>query len=151
MQPIEVKITGFINQTPKQISQQFLDINRWSEFEGYSFLPGVKSVQYETQTPNLIGTRFRVQNTDGSSHTEELIEWDEEKIIKLKFQNFDSALKNLASHFIETWEYTPVADGTQMTRRMILYPIGLAGWLMLLPISIVMKKAFEKSYQKTKG
>ena len=95
MQPIEVKISGFVAQTSQQICRQFLDISRWSEFEGYGFLPGVKSVQYQVTTPNMVGTKFRVINTDGSSHTEEIIEWDEERIIKLKFQDFDSALKTL--------------------------------------------------------
>lgn len=128
---------------------EFLNIERWSEFKGYSILPGIKSARFETQKPEWKGSRIRVQNTDGSSHVEEIIEWDVEHKIALKFQEFDSPLRTLATHFIETWTFRKSANGTNISRSMIMYPKNWIGWLMLLPISRLMKKAFEKHYAQT--
>lgn len=151
MKPIEIKLTGTTQNTPQEVCRQFLDTARWSDFKGYSILPGIKSAVFETRTPTLVGSRIKVQNMDGSSHVEEIIEWDEVRRISLKFQEFDSPLKNLATHFIETWEFRASAAGTELTRSMTMYPKGLSGWLMLLPISRLMKKAFEKNQSQFGG
>jgi hypothetical protein len=149
MKPIEVKIVGLIQKSSAEICAEMLDTERWSEFKGYSILPGIKSAQFEIKTPGLVGSRINVQNDDGSSHVEEIIEWDAANRIALRFQEFHSPLQNLATHFIETWEFRQSPDGTEASRIMTLYPKGLFGWLMLFPISKLMKKAFEKNYRQT--
>ena len=101
------------------------------------------------KTPELVGSRIEVQNNDGSSHVEEIIEWDVANRIVLRFQEFNSPLQNLATHFIETWEFRKSSDGTEASRIMTMYPKGLFGWLMLIPISTLMKKAFEKNLRQT--
>jgi hypothetical protein len=92
-----------------------------------------------------------VKNKDGSSHVEEIIEWDADNRVALRFQEFDSPLRNLATHFVETWGFHEASDGTEITRRMMMYPKGVFGWLMLMPISRLMKKAFEKNLIRTKN
>jgi hypothetical protein len=144
MKPIEVKIAGLVYKSPQEICSEILDTRRWSEFKGYSILPGIEQALFETKTPEVIGSRIKVRNTDGSSHVEEIIEWDVHNRIALKFQEFDSPVRNLATHFIEVWEFRTVADGTEVTRSMTMYPKGVAGGIMLIPISRLMKKAFEK-------
>lgn len=151
MNPIEIRITGRTPKTPQEVCAEFLDTERWSGFKGYSILPGIESACFETKTPNLTGSRIRVKNTDGSSHVEEIIEWDDSVRMSLRFQEFDSSLKNLATHFIETWSFERTPRGTQITRSMIMYPKGLAGWIFLLPISLLMKKAFEKNASQLGG
>lgn len=143
MNPIEIKIQGHTKRSTLEICAEFLDTNRWSDFKGYSILPGIQSASFEIKTPNLAGSRIKVKNTDGSSHVEEIIEWDVSSGFSLKFQEFDSSLKNLASHFIEIWSFKTLASGTEITRAMTMYPKGVLGWLMLKPISGLMKKAFE--------
>jgi hypothetical protein len=145
MKPVEIKITGHTQKSSQEICMELLDMSRWSEFKGYSILPGIKQAHFETKTPGLVGSRIKVQNTDGSSHVEEIIEWDVDNKVALKFQEFDSPLKNLATHFVETWQFSRSASGTDMSRTMTMYPKGLLGWVMLVPISRLMKKAFEKN------
>jgi hypothetical protein len=151
MQPIEIKIHGFIPKTSIEICTLFQETERWSEFKGYSILPGVKSAAFISRTPQMLGSRIQVHNTDGTSHTEEIIEWDVQRRVVLRMQDFGAPLKHLATHFIETWEFSPVPGGTDATRAMRFYPTGLPGWLALLPISRLMKKAFEANLRESQG
>ncbi len=150
MKPIEVQVVGQVRQSPEEICAAFLDVSRWPEFEGYSILPGIKEARFESQTPGLVGSRIRVQNTDGSSHVEEIIEWDVDNRIALRFHEFSPPLQRIATHFVETWEFHQVATGTEVTRKMSMYPKGLLGWVLLMPISRLMKKAFERNLADTK-
>jgi hypothetical protein len=149
MKPVEIKIVGHIRKSSSEICKEILDTERWSEFKGYSILPGIKSAQFEVKTPEITGSRIKVQNTDGSSHIEEIIEWNVTNKIALKFQEFNSPLKNLATHFIETWEFSESSNETEASRIMTMYPKGLLGWLMLIPISKLMKMAFEENLRQT--
>jgi len=150
MKPIEIEIIGHFQKSSQEICTEFLNIERWSDFKGYSILPGIEKAHFEIQTPKVVGTRIKVHNTDGSSHTEEIIEWDPSHRIALRFQEFNSPLKNLASHFIEAWEFRKLPDGMEVSRKMAMYPRNLFGWLMLIPISRLMKKSFEKNLSQTK-
>lgn len=145
MKPIQISLQGLTQKSPRQICAEFLDTERWSDFKGYAILPGIQRASFEVQTPDLVGSRIKVENTDGTTHIEEIIVWDEEHQLVLKFQEFSPPLSNLASHFIEEWSYVKSARGTEVSRSMRMYPKGLLGWLMLLPISILMKKAFEEN------
>ena len=149
MKPIEIKIVGHIQKSSSEICAEILDTERWSEFEGYSILPGIQSAHFEVKTPGLVGSRIKVQNQDGSAHVEEIIEWDVATRIRLRFQEFNPPLQYLAAHFIETWEFRKSPNGTEAARIMTMYPKGLLGWLMLIPISTLMKKAFEKNLRQT--
>jgi hypothetical protein len=151
MKPIEIKIIGHTQQSSQEICIEFLDTEHWSKFEGYSILPGIESARFETKTPGLVGSRIKVQNKDGSSHVEEIIEWDVVNKVTLRFQEFSPPLQHLATHFIETWEFRKSADGTEMSRSMRMFPKGIFGWLMLVPISQLMKKAFEKNALQMNG
>ena len=143
MKPITIQIEGVVPLAPPEICAGILDTERWSEFQGYGILPGIRHAHMETKTPGVLGSRIRVHNTDGSSHVEEIVEWDVNRRIALRFQEFDSPVQHFATHFLEAWEFRPAAGGTRVTRRMTMFPRGLFGWLMLLPISRLMKKAFE--------
>ena len=145
MKPIEIEIHGHTQQSSQDICLALLDTARWPEFTGYSILPGIKSARFEVRTPNIVGSRIKVQNTDGSSHVEEIVEWDVVNRVALKFQEFQPPLKHLATHFLETWRFEKSANGTDVSRSMAMYPKGWLGWLMLLPISYLMKKAFERN------
>jgi len=145
MNPISIKIFGRISKPSQDICAQFLDLDRWPDFKGYSVLPGIEKATFDIRTPSIVGSRIKVRNTDGSSHVEEIVRWDTSNGIAMKFEDFSPPLKRIASHFIETWEFRPAADGTEVTRSMVMVPKSFLGWLILLPISKLMKKAFEKN------
>jgi len=109
MNPIEIRIAGRTPKTPQEVCAEFLNTERWSDFKGYSILPGIESARFERKAANLTGSRIKVKNTDGSSHVEEIVEWDDSVRISLRFQEFNSPLKNLATHFIETWSFEETA------------------------------------------
>lgn len=143
MKPIEIRITGKTTSSAQEICAQLVDTERWSDFKGYALLPGIRSAKFESKYENMVGSRIKVHNTDGSSHVEEILEWDPDRKVVLKFQEFDSPLKFLASHFIEVWDFQSTAHGTMIARSMLLYPKNFLGWAFLFPISRLMKKAFE--------
>ena len=144
MKPIEIQVTARSSKTPQQLCTGFLDTERWPEFEGYLFLPGVQKAEVVLRTQDMVGTRIRVQNTDGSSHVEEIIEWDPARRIAVQFGEFQPPLSRLATHFVETWQFRETDQGTEITRGMEMVPKGMIGWLVLRMVAILMKKAFEK-------
>lgn len=148
MKPITVRVTTLTSKSPQELCAEFLDTDRWPEFEGYLFLPGVRMAEVVMRTPEIVGTRIRVQNTDGSSHVEEIIQWDVPGRIAVKFGEFQPPLSHLATHFIETWDFHETEKGTEVVRSMEMYPKGVFGWLVLLPISLLMKKAFERQMRR---
>lgn len=145
MKPIEINVVGHVQKSSQEICAEILDTARWSEFEGYSILPGIENAHFETKTPEVVGSRIKVQNKDGSSHLEEIVEWDLVNRVALRFQDFESPVRHFATHFVETWAFRKSGEGTEVSRKMTMYPKGILGWLMLFPISKLMKKAFEKN------
>jgi len=148
MKPLEFQVTAHVPLSARAICDGIIDMAKWPEFDGYFLLPGIVQAYFETKTPELVGSRIRVKSTDGSMHVEEIVEWDPDRRVVLKFQGFQPPLQRLATHFIETWEFQPAGDGTQVTRGMVMYPKNRLGRLMLGPISFMMKKAFEKQLRK---
>lgn len=145
MKPIEVKITGHVQKSPQEICAAILDTQRWPEFTGYSILPGIESAYFEVKTPEVVGSKIRVRNTDGSSHMEEIMEWDATSKVMLKFQDFSPPLRYLVAHFIKTWELHGTVGGADISRSMAMYPKSRLASFVLIPISRLMKKAFEKN------
>jgi hypothetical protein len=148
MKPILIKITGHTGRSSQEVCAEFLKTERWSEFKGYLFLPGIKKAEFELKTPGVLGSRIKVYNTDGSTHIEEVIKWDVENQIALRFDAFQPPLQNLATHFIETLRFKKSDGGTDIERSMVMYPKGLSGQILLLPISRLMKKSLERNIRQ---
>lgn len=117
------------------------NMTRWSEFQGYAFLPGIEEAQFETRTPDMIGSRVRVRNTDGSQHVEEIIAWDPDREIAMKLQEFTPPLNRLATHFIEHWRLAPQGDATLVTRKFQMHPTNALTRFPLWVISLVFRRA----------
>jgi hypothetical protein len=58
--------------------------------------------------------------------------------------HFTAPLASWAHHFLEEWHLRRTDAGTDVTRTISLFPKGLLGWLVLWPISLMMKQAFSK-------
>ena len=77
MRPITFRCNATLLLVPEVIAGQILDLARWPEFGGYGPLPGIRSPEFETRFPDVVGSRIRVTNRDGSSHVEEVVEVEE--------------------------------------------------------------------------
>jgi Polyketide cyclase / dehydrase and lipid transport len=129
---------------PAAIAAQILDLANWPSFAGYGPLPGIKSAVYEIQTPDILGSRIRVTNRDGSSHVEEITAWQPARRLQLRFTDFSAPVSHLASCFLETWEFEPRAQETQVTRSFELHPRSLLTWPPLWLISFLLKAAINR-------
>lgn len=144
MKPISLTCYAQMSRAPEVISGQLLDLTKWPEFQGYGPIPGIKSAEFEERTPEVVGTRIRVQNLDGSRHVEEITEWKPSERIALRFSDFAPPLSRMASGFVETWEFACDAEVTRVKRSMWLYPRTLWAWPIVWMISFLLKGAIAK-------
>ena len=121
MKPIRFSCEASLPLKPKEIAEQILETSNWIDFQGYGPLPGIESAVFESRTPSLIGSRIAVRNTDGSTHMEEIIEWEAERRIALRMQDFSAPLSHLASRIEETWEFEYATGGTKVIRSFELH------------------------------
>lgn len=85
----------------RELLTSLLDLTKWPDFQGYGPIPGIKTAVFGVQTPSVVGTRIRVNNLDGSSHVEEIVEWQPERRVRLEFKEFSPPLSRLATTFEE--------------------------------------------------
>lgn len=153
-QPIRFSCRAQFAAGPQQIAAQIADLARWSEFQGYGFLPGIAQAEFEEPGGARTGARIRVRNTDGSTHVEEILAWEPERRILMKLHEFTPPLSRLASHFTEEWLFFPQEDRTEVHRRFEMFPRGPAARPLLWLISRLFRRAIErqlKSLQTSKG
>jgi len=142
--PVTFSCEETLGLTPDDIVQQILDTTKWSDFKGYAFLPGIKNAEFEVQTPGLVGSRIRVANTDGSSHVEEIIEWQPDERLTLLMKDFSPPLSRLATSFEESWTFTRSGNSTKVVR---FFQLRAKSWLTrfaLVVISLFLKKAITR-------
>src|SRR5437868_11098621 len=97
MGPIRFSCTDTLGLSPAEIAGRILDLANWTDFKGYAVLPGIKAAEYEVRTPGVVGSRIRVTNTDGSSHVEEVVEWQPDLSLLLQMKEFSAPLSRLAT------------------------------------------------------
>ncbi len=144
MKPIFFECESLSNRAPDEIAQQILDLKNWPNFGGYWPIPGIKAAEFEIQTPSVVGTRIRVTNQDGTSHVEEIVEWNPEQTVRLKFSGFSPPLSNMADHFDETWFFQRTKGGTKVTRSFELHPKTRLGRLVLWVLSFFLARAIRR-------
>ena len=144
MRPIRFSCTDTLALAPADIAGRILDLANWTDFTGYVVLPGIKAAEYEVRTPGVVGSRIRVVNTDGSSHVEEIEEWQPDHSLRLRMKEFSPPLSRLATSFVESWVFHRLDGGTRVTRSFELHPkSGLtrpALWL----ISLLLRRAIAR-------
>src|SRR5262249_3882693 len=114
MKPITFTCEATLSLAPEAIAGQILDLDRWKGFQGYGVLTGIREAAFEVRTPDVLGTRVRVTNTDGSSHVEEIVEWQPDRRLRLLMHEFSPPLSRLATRFEETWEFQRRDDATHV-------------------------------------
>jgi hypothetical protein len=141
LKPIAFSCEETLGMLPEQIAEQILDISRWSSFQGYAVLPGIKAAMFEVKTPEVAGSRIRVRNTDGSSHVEEIVEWEPDRRVRLHMRQFSPPLSHLATGFDETWEFSRIGRDTRVVRSFELHAKSRVTRALLWLISILLKRA----------
>ena len=141
MTPIVFHCTAVIPAGASTICSRIADTTRWSDFRGYGILPGIKCADYETKTREMVGSRIRVCNTDGSGHVEEIVTWVDGSAVGVRLQEFVPPLSHLATHIDEAWSFQPEGSATRVTRTMHLYPRRSFTRPALWLISLLLRKA----------
>ncbi|MCA9235797.1 MAG: SRPBCC family protein [Planctomycetales bacterium] len=144
MTPIVFQCRATISGKPAAIAERLLDLTRWPEFRGYGPLPGVKVAAFETRTADVVGSRIRVANDDGSSHVEEITVWQPERLLQLRLQEFSPPLCRFADQFVETWELQGDGPGTHVTRRFELHVKSRAAKPVVWLIGCLLKRAVAR-------
>jgi hypothetical protein len=144
MNPIPFSCKATLLLAPEDIARQILDLTKWPDFHGYGPIPGIKVAEFEVQTPGIVGSRIRVTNLDGSSHVEEIVEWQPDHRIRLEIKGFSPPLSRLATRFEETWEFKRTGNETHVTRSLHLYAKSFLARLPLRVISFFLKRAISR-------
>jgi len=136
---------------PEDIARQILDLTKWPDFHGYGPIPGIKTAVFDVHTPGVIGTRIRVTNLDGSSHIEEIVEWQLDRRVRLEFKEFSPPLSRLARMFEKIWDFERVDGKTRVTRTFRLHPKSMLARCLLWMISFLLKRAIARHMREMKG
>jgi len=144
MRPISFSCTENLPLAPEEIAGQILNLANWTDFKGYGILPGIKAAEFEIRTPDVIGSRIRVMNTDGSTHVEEIIEWRPDHHLRLDLKEFSPPLSHLATGFTEWWEFERIGGSTRVTRSFELHAQSVLTRPLLWQISFLLKRAIAR-------
>ena len=140
---IKFKVTGKTLLTPEEIVNGMFDESNWTSFNGKGFVPGIKEVDIAVPNKSIIGTVFKVKNSDGSHHEETIIDFDPNNYLVMQLHKFSSPLNKFASHFKEIWTYNRQNNFTLFERTFELYPKNYLGSVLLRFIAYFFKKAVE--------
>lgn len=151
MKPITFACQETLPLTPEMIAQQILDVGKWPEFHGYGPIPGIKVAEFEVRTPGVIGSRIRVTNLDGSTHIEEIREWQPNHRLRLHLHEFSAPLSRLATGFDETWEFQRVAKDTKVSRTFEMNAKSLVAWPVLWMISFLLQRAITRHLRQMRN
>jgi hypothetical protein len=144
MRPIRFSCTETLALAPADIAGRVLDPANWTAFTGYAVLPGIKAAEYEVRPPGVVGSRIRVTNTDGSSHVEEVVEWQPDHSLRLRMNEFSAPLSGLATAFVESWAFERAGTATRVTRSFELHPKSAVVRPALWLISLLLRRAVAR-------
>ena len=129
---------------PEAIANLILDLAKWPDFRGYGPIPGIKCAEFQPRTADVVGSRIRVTNLDGSTHVEEVVVWQPNNRLQLLMKDFSLPLSRLATSFVETWEFRRINDKTMALRSFEMNARSTAAWPILWLISFILKRAIDR-------
>ena len=150
MEPITFRCVESLPGGPEPIARMILDLTKWPDFHGYGPIPGIKSAVFEIETPGVVGTRIRVTNLDGSSHVEEIVEWQPDRRVRLEMKEFSPPLSRLAAMFEEIWEFEPAEGETRVTRSFRIHARSRMSRCLLWVLSFLLKRAIARNLREMK-
>jgi len=144
MQPIRFSCEATLPGSPGEIVEQILDLSNWTDFQGFGILPGIEKAEFDVKTPEIVGSRIRVTNKDGSSHVEEICEWEPQRTVRLHMSEFSPPLSRLATGFDEVWQFEAVGEETNAIRSFEMHAKSALTWPLLWLISPLLKAAITR-------
>jgi hypothetical protein len=144
MKPITFTCEETLLLAPEDIVRQILDLTKWPDFHGYGPIPGIKVAEFDVQIPGIVDSQIRVTNQDGSSHVEEIVEWESDHRLRLEMKEFSAPLSRLTTGFEETWEFQRNGNETHVTRSFQLHAKSVLARLPLWMISFFLKWAIVR-------
>jgi hypothetical protein len=151
MTPITFSCEETLLLAPEEIARQILDLSRWPEFHGYGPIPGIRTAMFDVQTPGVVGTRIRVTNLDGSSHLEEIVEWQPDRRVRLEMKEFSPPLSGLAMRFEEIWDFERMGGRTKVARSFRLHAKSMPARCLLWMISFLLKRAITRHLREMRS
>ena len=148
--PVRIVCRATLPMPPEWIAEQILDLARWPEFEGYGPLPGIRMAEFEARTDDVVGTRIRVENTDGTRHVEEILTWQPTTCLRLRLADFSPPLSRIADHFIESWHFERTGDETRAVRSFELHARSALTRPLLVLIRPLLRRAIERHLSRIK-
>ena len=148
MKPIRFSCEATLPQQPEVIASQILDLSKWPEFNGYGPVPGIKQAEFETKTAEIVGTRIRVTNRDGSTHVEEIVEWEPTRRLRLHMYEFSPPVSRLAMAFDESWDFKQDGDQTHVVRSFEMHPKSAVTRPLLWLISFLLRRAIARHLEQ---
>lgn len=120
------------------ICDEFLDPSTWNSFRGNLVVPGItRATRQEPLDGAGIGMVFDVWNTDGTTHREEVIDYEHGRCIAMRMTAFPAPLRFLVREIGEEWQFSAAA----VTRSFRLTPSGPLAILPLLLIRPFLRSA----------
>jgi hypothetical protein len=148
MQPITFLCEDTLSLTPDEIVGLIMDTSNWCKFRGYGPIPGIKSAEFDVRTPAIVGSRVRVTETNGSTHVEEFVEWQQGQRLRQVFSEFSPPLSRLAAGMEETWEFSRIGDKTRVLRSFKLLPKSALARPFLWLIALLLKRAIARNLRE---
>jgi hypothetical protein len=91
-----------------------------------------------------------VTNLDGSTHVEEIVEWQPDRRLRLQMGSYSKPLTGLATGFVETWEFERVGHETKAVRSFEMNAKSALTRPRLWLISCFLKRAIARHLQDMK-
>jgi hypothetical protein len=92
-----------------------------------------------------------VTNLNGSSHFEEIVEWQPESRVRLRMTEFSPPLCKFASEFEEIWEFAANGHETRVRRSFRLHAKSFLSRNLLWIISIFLQRAISRHLSEMGG
>jgi hypothetical protein len=150
MKPIRFAVEETLASDPARVVAQILDLASWPKFRGFGPIPGIQAAEFIVRRPDVVGTRIRVVSLDGSSHIEEIVEFERDRQLRLRMHDFSLPVSRVALQFHETWEFVPSEGQTKVTRSFELYPRSNWARPMLWIISLFLRRAIRRNLREMK-
>ncbi len=141
---VTFRVTATTPASPEDIVDNIFEVANWTRFQGWGPIPSIVAVEMSQPTGSRVGTIFKVENSDGSTHEESVLELAPNHRLTMRMDKFSPPLNKIADHFIERWHFR-IQDGrTFLTREFELHPRGFAAGILLRPIASLLKKAIQR-------
>ena len=137
-------IEVYYYKEPQYIFDSFMQIEKWNDFKGFGIIPGIKTANFIVKSESIKGSIIQVENSDGSSHKEEILEFEKDTYLKIKMYDFSKPLSYFATFFIEEWVLKKMDDHYKLVRSMTLHSKGMISNFILKVISNNLKYAIQK-------